>query len=134
MCIRDRVHVHTNHPGKVLEEAITYGSLQTVKIENMRNQHTEILEEAAGHPAEQEAVRKVAPPEKKYGFVSVCAGDGISAVFRDPVSYTHLDVYKRQGLAYGALMVYIICRGDNYGRRKNLRDLQTLCLLYTSHG
>ena len=78
-----KVHVHTNHPGKVLEEAITYGSLQTVKIENMRNQHTEILEEAAGHPAEQEAVRKVAPPEKKYGFVSVCAGDGISAVFRD---------------------------------------------------
>ena len=54
-----------------------------MKIENMRNQHTEILEEAAGHPAEQEAVRKVAPPEKKYGFVSVCAGDGISAVFRD---------------------------------------------------
>ena len=78
-----KVHVHTNHPGKVLEEAITYGSLQTVKIENMRNQHTEILEEAAGHPAEQEEVRKVAPPEKKYGFVSVCAGDGISAVFRD---------------------------------------------------
>ena len=57
-----KVHVHTNHPGKVLEEAITYGSLQTVKIENMRNQHTEILEEAAGHPAEQEEVRKVAPP------------------------------------------------------------------------
>ena len=78
-----KVHVHTNHPGKVLEEAITYGSLQTVKIENMRNQHTEILEEAAGHPAEQEEVRKVAPPEKKYGFVSVCAGDGISAVCRD---------------------------------------------------
>ena len=42
-----KVHVHTNHPGKVLEEAITYGALQTVKIENMRNQHTEILAEAA---------------------------------------------------------------------------------------
>ena len=78
-----KVHVHTNVPGEVLTEALTYGPLQTVKIENMRNQHTEILEEAAGHPAEQEAVRKVAPPEKKYGFVSVCAGDGISAVFRD---------------------------------------------------
>ena len=45
-----KVHVHTNHPGKVLEEAITYGSLQTVKIENMRNQHTEILEEAPAIP------------------------------------------------------------------------------------
>ncbi len=79
-----KVHVHTNHPGKVLEEALTYGALQTVKIENMRNQHTEILEEAAytepdagpdSHPA--------AEPEKKYGFVSVCAGAGIAAVFRD---------------------------------------------------
>ena len=77
-----KVHVHTNHPGKVLEEAITYGALQTVKIENMRNQHTEILEGSAqAAPAESE--RKVAPPEKKYGFVSVCAGDGIAAVFRD---------------------------------------------------
>ncbi|MBC5738084.1 DAK2 domain-containing protein [Lawsonibacter faecis] len=77
-----KVHVHTNNPGRVLEEAITYGALQTVKIENMRNQHSEILEEA--HEAHQEeAERKVAAPEKKYGFVSVCAGDGLAEVFRD---------------------------------------------------
>ena len=79
-----KVHVHTNHPGKVLEEALTYGALQTVKIENMRNQHTEILEEAAhGEAASGPEAHVVAAPEKKYGFVSVCAGEGIAAVFRD---------------------------------------------------
>lgn len=76
-----KVHVHTNHPGRVLEEAITYGALQTVKIENMRNQHTEILEEASS--ADQAKEEQVAAPEKPYGFVSVCAGEGIAAVFRD---------------------------------------------------
>ncbi|MEQ2456425.1 DAK2 domain-containing protein [Flavonifractor hominis] len=75
-----KVHVHTNHPGRVLEEALTYGALQTVKIENMRNQHTEILEEAGeAHPQE----RKVVPPEKTYGVVAVAAGEGLAAVFRD---------------------------------------------------
>ena len=78
-----KVHVHTNHPGRVLEEAITYGALQTVKIENMRNQHTEILEDAAQGAPAGEPERKAAAPEKKYGFVSVCAGAGISAVFQD---------------------------------------------------
>lgn len=77
-----KVHVHTNNPGRVLEEAITYGPLQTVKIENMRNQHTEILDEGAQESADDD-VRKIAPPEKKYGVVTVCAGDGLAAVFGD---------------------------------------------------
>ena len=76
-----KVHVHTNNPGRVLEEALTYGALQTVKIENMRNQHTEILEEG-GHEA-AEGARKIAAPEKKYGVVAVCAGEGLAAVFQD---------------------------------------------------
>ena len=75
-----KVHVHTNHPGKVLEEALTYGSLLTVKIENMREQHTEILEDV-NEAVEQK--RTIAAPEKPYGFVTVCAGDGLAAVFRD---------------------------------------------------
>lgn len=75
-----KVHVHTNNPGRVLEEALTYGALQTVKIENMRNQHSEILSEAA---QPEEHTRKIAAPEKKYGFVAVCAGEGLAAVFRD---------------------------------------------------
>ncbi len=78
-----KVHVHTNNPGRVLEEALTYGALQTVKIENMRNQHSEILEENGGVGAEKSAEHKVAAPEKMYGFVSVCAGEGLAAVFQD---------------------------------------------------
>ena len=71
-----KVHVHTNHPGRVLEEALTYGALLTVKIENMREQHTQILEQA-DQPAAP------APAEKRYGVVAVCAGAGMASVFRD---------------------------------------------------
>jgi len=72
-----KVHVHTNDPGKALHEAIDYGSFVTVKIENMRLQHTEkVMSEADVAP-------KIAQPEKPIGVVSVCVGDGIADVFRD---------------------------------------------------
>ncbi len=77
-----KVHVHTNHPGKVLEEALTYGALLTVKVENMREQHTEILEEVSGSTSTGEE-QKIASAEKKYGAVAVCAGDGLASLFRD---------------------------------------------------
>ncbi len=77
-----KLHIHTNDPGAVLTKAIEFGSLATVKIENMRNQHTELVADAgAAEPAEEEP--KFVPIEKKYGFVSVCMGEGISAMFRD---------------------------------------------------
>ncbi len=70
-----KVHVHTNDPGKALHEAMDYGSFVTVKIENMRLQHTEkVMTEAEKAP-------KIAEPEKPFGAVSVCAGDGIADVF-----------------------------------------------------
>ena len=70
-----KVHVHTNDPGKALHEAIEYGSFVTVKIENMRLQHTEkVMTEAEKAP-------KIAEPEKAFGVVSVCAGDGLADVF-----------------------------------------------------
>ena len=70
-----KVHVHTNDPGKALSEAIKYGSFVTVKIENMRLQHTEkVLTEAEKAP-------KIAQPEKPLGVVSVCAGEGLADVF-----------------------------------------------------
>ena len=72
-----KVHVHTNNPGKAIEEGLTYGGLVTVKIENMRLQHTEKVMN------EQDLEPKVAPPEKKYGIVAVCAGEGIASAFRD---------------------------------------------------
>jgi len=72
-----KVHVHTNEPGNVLTQALMYGSLLTVKIENMREQHTEkVMSEAEMAPV-------VAAPEKKYGVVSVCAGEGLVEAFRD---------------------------------------------------
>ena len=70
-----KVHVHTNDPGKALHEAIDYGSFVTVKIENMRLQHTEKV------MSEQELAPKIAEPEKALGVVSVCAGDGLADVF-----------------------------------------------------
>lgn len=72
-----KVHVHTNNPGTAIEEALTYGGLVTVKVENMRLQHTEKV------LSEKDLAPKIAPAEKKYGFVSVCAGDGIADAFRD---------------------------------------------------
>ena len=72
-----KVHVHTNDPGKALHEAMDYGSFVTVKIENMRLQHTEKV------MSENEKAPKIAEPEKTFGVVSVCAGEGLSDVFRD---------------------------------------------------
>ena len=72
-----KVHVHTNDPGKALHEAMDYGSFVTVKIENMRLQHTEKV------MSEKELAPKIAEPEKAFGVVSVCVGDGIADVFRN---------------------------------------------------
>ena len=70
-----KVHVHTNDPGKALHEAMDYGSFVTVKIENMRLQHTEKV------MSEQEMAPKIAEPEKPIGVVTVCAGKGLAEVF-----------------------------------------------------
>ncbi len=70
-----KVHVHTNNPGTALQEGLKYGSFVTVKIENMRLQHTEKV------MTESEKAPKIAEPEKPIGVVSVCAGDGLADVF-----------------------------------------------------
>ncbi len=84
-----KVHVHTDHPGNAIENGLTFGSLVNLKIENMRDQH-----EKAKHDA-QNAKKKPAKsadrtetftpvePTKPFGFVSVCAGDGLAELFRD---------------------------------------------------
>ena len=72
-----KVHVHTNDPGAALHAAVNYGSFATVKIENMRLQHTEkVMNEKDLQP-------KIAEPEKPLGVVAVCAGEGLESVFRD---------------------------------------------------
>ena len=70
-----KVHVHTNDPGAALHEGINYGSFVTVKIENMRQQHTEKV------MTENEKAPKIAEPVKPLGVVSVCAGEGLADVF-----------------------------------------------------
>ena len=87
-----KVHVHTNIPGNALTEAQRYGTLELAKIENMRTQAEDV---AAGKKAQStddlDAIEEElesggaveAAPEKRYGFLSVCAGDGLAAVFKD---------------------------------------------------
>ena len=92
-----KVHVHTNIPGSALNEAQKYGTLELAKIENMRTQADDLaagkhvqstddldaVEEELESSGPAEAGHAVAEPEKKYGFLAVCAGDGLAAVFRD---------------------------------------------------
>jgi DAK2 domain fusion protein YloV len=75
-----KIHVHTDHPGLVLEKAGEYGMLITVKIENMRKQHSALVSDAKESKKEEP---KILAPEKPFGFVSVCMGQGISDTFRD---------------------------------------------------
>lgn len=77
-----KIHVHTKDPGKVLSEALKYGSLYTVKVENMQNQHSGLLaEEAAGESAKE--VPAIAEPVDDYGFVAVTMGEGMRSIFED---------------------------------------------------
>ena len=84
-----KVHVHTENPGKALEEAIGYGELLTVKIENMKEQHRKAAEEYEKEKAAaEEAQRKLeelkpVEPEQDVGFVAVAAGEGLENVFRE---------------------------------------------------
>ena len=74
-----KVHVHTNIPGNALNEAQNYGTLETAKIENMRTQHDELVEN--GLPSTEPEVP--AEPEKEFGSVAVCAGEGLAELFRE---------------------------------------------------
>ena len=84
-----KVHVHTENPGKAIEEALTFGQLLKVKIENMKEQHRKAAEKYAAEKAKAEAEEKkrqslkpVAPVDE-IGFVSVATGAGIEEVFKD---------------------------------------------------
>lgn len=75
-----KVHVHTEQPNRALEEGLKFGPLLTIKIENMREQHTaKIIAGTADEPKE----RVIVPAEKPYGFVAVAAGAGLNHVFTD---------------------------------------------------
>lgn len=81
-----KVHVHTNNPGKAMEEALKYGQFETVKVENMRIQH-----ENAGWVEEEDSnaaqpVLERVEPENEYGFVAVAAGEGLKTLFHDDLA------------------------------------------------
>ncbi len=84
-----KVHVHTDHPGNAIENALTHGSLVHLKIENMRDQHERQKHDAAqakkkpAKSADRKETFTPVEPVNPVGFVSVCAGDGLADLFRD---------------------------------------------------
>ncbi len=110
VCVVDddlvKVHVHTNDPGLVLTKALTYGSLSRIKIDNMREEHREVLfkrEERAADNAKNDKDADVSDPKnegesagsavreaplsgprqrKDFGFIAVCAGSGLTEIFK----------------------------------------------------
>ena len=95
VCVADdeviKIHVHTNHPGKAFEKGLEYGQLTRCKVDNMREEHNERVFMAnemhyvASPKAEEPAVEETTfdEPPKKYGFVAVSAGDGMSTIFEE---------------------------------------------------
>ena len=106
VCVADeelvKVHVHTNHPGLAFEKALEYGQLTRMKIDNMREEHSERVELEAQRAQEQEAAfkqiklerkesgktaekkeEKPAQPQKKYGFIAVAAGEGLVKILEE---------------------------------------------------
>ncbi len=80
-----KVHVHTNDPGLAIQKALTYGSLTSMKIDNMREEHHEkVIKDAEKQKEALEAqeTKKADAPRKEVGFISVSAGDGLSEIFK----------------------------------------------------
>lgn len=76
-----KVHVHSNEPGNVIQAALKYGQLINIKIDNMRYQHRNAQEGA--DEAKSEVKFEPVSPDNEYGFVAVCAGNGLSELFKD---------------------------------------------------
>lgn len=88
-----KVHIHTNDPGAVLAKAVKLGELSKIKIDNMREEHREVLlskeeyKEAnvndSNHFEGEAAIEEVEQEKKKYAFVAVAMGEGITNIFKD---------------------------------------------------
>ncbi len=92
VCVEDsdiiKLHVHTNNPGQVIERGLGFGDLINIKVENMKLQHSEKITAEASKAEEAPAAdAKVSfepqEPVNDYGFVSVCAGEGLSTLFKN---------------------------------------------------
>ena len=79
-----KVHVHTNDPGLAIQKALTYGSLTSIKIDNMREEHNEkVIKDAMKAAAQREEEKKTVEnkPRKKSGFIAVSMGEGLDEIF-----------------------------------------------------
>ncbi|MDE6357124.1 MAG: DAK2 domain-containing protein, partial [Eubacteriales bacterium] len=81
-----KIHVHTDNPGSVLERALKIGSLDNIKIENMRMQHTHLIDFNVKQESVKKENEKLDEPKlelKEYGFVVVSIGDGLNNMFKE---------------------------------------------------
>jgi len=80
-----KVHIHTNDPGWILSQAVKLGELSKIKIDNMREQHRQILEleYAPTQIGEEDDIKEESRPEKEYAFISVSMGEGLKRIFED---------------------------------------------------
>lgn len=77
-----KVHIHTNHPGCVIEQALKLGELTNLKIDNMKYQHDSKVITAEQSAATEAKAAAAAKPKKKFGFAAVSAGSGLTELFR----------------------------------------------------
>ena len=77
-----KVHIHTNDPGKVLSKAVLIGELSKIKIDNMREEHRELLGDLQNQIMETSVAKEI-DGGKKYAFVSIAMGEGIANIFED---------------------------------------------------
>lgn len=88
VCVNDedivKVHVHTNDPGLAIQKGLSYGSLTSMKIDNMREEHNEkVIKDAERKAAEQKAAEEAASaPRKEVGFLAVSIGEGMNEIFK----------------------------------------------------
>ena len=77
-----KVHIHTNDPGKVLSKAVALGELSKIKIDNMREEHRELLGDIQNQSMET-SISEDCDEIKKYAFISIAMGEGIANIFKD---------------------------------------------------
>ena len=89
VCVNDedivKVHVHTNDPGLAIQKGLSYGSLTSMKIDNMREEHNEkVIKDAERKATEQKAAEEAAAsePRKEVGFIAVSIGEGMNEIFK----------------------------------------------------
>lgn len=85
VCVNDedivKVHVHTNDPGLAIQKGLTYGSLTSMKIDNMREEHQEkVIKDAERQAAKQKEVYEA--PRKPVGFIAISIGEGMNEIFK----------------------------------------------------